>query len=122
LDVTEPSLVRRIEPEVGLNLEPPSLQQYGAQWQGARVVSFKNQRAALMRYNLGGHRISLYVYDSVRMPLRSSLEVRVVGNAPVYVGARRGYSIAAVERRGVGYALMTDLDDRESAELVASIH
>jgi len=45
----------------------------------------------------------------------------VVRNLPVYVGSRRGYSIAALEKRGVGYAVATDLDDRESAELVASI-
>ena len=31
-----------------------------------------------------------------------------------------GYSIAAIEKRGVGYALATDLDDSESAELVVA--
>ena len=54
-------------------------------------------------------------------PLRATLEPRVVRNLPVYVGSRRGYSIAALEKRGVGYAVATDLNDRESAELVASI-
>ena len=31
-------------------------------------------------------------------------------------------SIAATERRGVGYAVATDLEDHESAEIVASLH
>ena len=100
----------------------PSLQQYGARWEGASVVPVHNRRAASFRYHLGGHRMTLYVYDSSRFPLRAMLEPRVVRNQPIYVGTRRGYSIAAREQRGIGHAIATDLDDRESAELVASIH
>jgi hypothetical protein len=37
---------------------------------------------------------------------------------PVYVGRLRGYSIAAAEERGVGYALASDLNDDESAQLM----
>ncbi|MBK7585402.1 MAG: hypothetical protein IPI67_35075 [Myxococcales bacterium] len=124
-DVVEPSLVRKLEPEVGVPVRLPSLQQYGLRWEGASVVPVRqlNQRAASLRYMFDGHRVSLYVYNSARFPLRATLEPRVVRNTPVYVGSRRGYSIAAVERRGVGYAVATDLDDRESAELVvASLH
>jgi hypothetical protein len=80
----------------------------------------KSLRAASLRYRLGGHRVTLYVYDSSRFPLRATLEPRVVRNMPVYVGTRRGYSIAAVERRGLGWAVATDLTDRESAELAAA--
>ena len=53
-------------------------------------------------------------------PLRARLEPRVVRDMAVYVGTRRGYSIAAAEQRGVGYAAATDLDDAETAELIAS--
>jgi anti-sigma factor RsiW len=120
-DVTEPNLIPKLEPEVGMPVRLPSLQQYGARWEGASVVPVRNQRAASFRYRLDGHRVTLYVYNSARFPLRATLEPRVVRNLPVYVGSRRGYSIAALEKRGVGYAVATDLDDRESAELVASI-
>lgn len=124
-DVVEPSLVRKLEPEVGVPVRVPSLQQYGLRWEGASVVPVRqlNQRAASLRYSFDGHRVTLYVYNSTQFPLRATLEPRVVRNMPVYVGSRRGYSIAAVEKRGVGYAVATDLDDRESAELVvASLH
>jgi hypothetical protein len=51
------------------------------------------------------------------------LQQRVVRDEPVYVGSRHGVSIAATERRnGVGYAVATDLNKDESAELVASIY
>jgi anti-sigma factor RsiW len=125
--VTEPTLVQQLEPEVGVPVRLPSMQHYGARWEGARwegasvVVPMRDQRAASFRYNLGSHRVTLYVYDSNRFRLRAMLEPRVVRDQPVYVGTRRGYSIAAREQRGLGYAVATDLDDRESAELVASI-
>lgn len=122
--VTEPSLVPQMEPQVGLPVRLPSLQQYGARWEGGSVVPMPvpNQRAASFRYEVGGHPVTVYVYDSRRFPLRVTLEPRVVRDQPVYVGTRRGYTLAAVENRGVGYAIATDLNDRESAELVAAIH
>ncbi len=119
--VTEPSQVLRFEPAVGVPVHLPSLQQYGAHWEGGSLVPLRNQRAASLRYQVDGHRVTVYVYNSTRFPLRVTLEPRVVLNRPVYVGNRRGYSIAAVEQRGVGYAVASDLDDSESAELVASI-
>jgi anti-sigma factor RsiW len=124
-DVMEPSLVGKMEPQVGVPVHAPSLQRYGLRWEGASVVPVRrqSQRAASLRYTFDGHRVTLYVYNSAQFPLRATLEPRVVRNMPVYVGSRRGYSIAAVEKRGVGYAVATDLDDRESAELVvASMH
>jgi len=119
--VTEPSQLLRFDRTVGVPVRLPSLQQYGAHWIGGSIVPVRNQRAASLRYKLDGHRVTLYVYDSHRFPLRVMLEPRVVRNVPVYVGNRHGYSIAAVEREGVGYAVASDLNDRESAELVASI-
>jgi len=124
-EVMEPSLVGKLEPQVGVPVHAPSLQRYGLRWEGASVVPIRqpSQRAASLRYMYDGHRVTLYVYNSTQFPLRATLEPRVVRNMPVYVGSRRGYSIAAVEKRGVGYAVATDLDDRESAEIVvASLH
>jgi anti-sigma factor RsiW len=117
--VVEPSLAKALEPEVGVPVRVPSLHQYGARWEGASVVPIRRQRAASFRYDVAGHHVTVYVYDARRVPLRTSLEPRVVRNVPVFVGNRRGYSIAAVEQRGVGQALATDLDSAEAAELVA---
>ncbi|HOU90367.1 MAG TPA: zf-HC2 domain-containing protein [Polyangiaceae bacterium] len=122
--VVEPTLVSRLEPEVGVPVRAPSLSEYGASWEGGTVVrvSPPGHRAALLRYRVGNHRVSVYVYDATRWPLRARLEPRVVHDVPVYVGQRRGYSIAATERRGVGYAAAADLDDQATAELVAAAY
>jgi len=120
--VVEPTELMRFEQEVGVPVKMPSLQQYGARWEGGRVVPVRNQRAASLRFRVDGHRMTLYVYNSERVPLKSRLEARVVKNEPVYVGWKRGYAIAATDRHGVGYAVATDLGDAESAEIVASLH
>jgi anti-sigma factor RsiW len=120
--VTEPRLLERLEPEVGVPLRLPELKSFGAAWEGGSVVPLRNQRAAIFRYRLSNHPVSVYVYDARRVPLRGLLEPRVVRNTPVHVGERRGYSIVAREQRGVGYAVATDLNDVESAEIATAMY
>jgi anti-sigma factor RsiW len=119
-------LLPKAEREVGVPLSFPNLtqhfRQYGGRWEGVSVVRVTNQQAASFRYKLGGHRMTLYVYDSSRFPVERCLEQRLVGAEPVYVGVRRGYSIGATQHRGVGYALASDLSDTETAELIAGLN
>lgn len=120
---TEPTLLSQLEPEVGVPVREPNFKQFGARWEGVSVVPVSNQRAASLRYRIAGHKLTVYVYDASRMPVRSTLQQRLVRDEPVYVGSRHGVSIAATERsNGVGYAIATDLNKDESAELVASIY
>jgi hypothetical protein len=120
--VTEASLVERLEPDVGVPVHAPSLLQYGARWEGGSVVPLRNEPAASLRYRVAGHRVTLYVFNSERMPLSARFTKRLVRNEPVYVTWKRGISIAARDRRGVGYAVATDLSEDEGAEIVASLH
>src|SRR5690554_434736 len=122
-EVTDRSALLRFEPQVGVPMRIPELQQYGARSLGASVVPVERHRAASLRYNLGEHRVTVYLFNPQVVPVRSlqELQLRVIGDRAVFVGMRNGYSIAAIEQRGVGYMIATDLDDRESAELLASI-
>jgi anti-sigma factor RsiW len=120
---TEQTLLPQLEQEVGVPVRAPNFKPYGARWEGVSVVPVNNQRAASLRYRIAGHKLTVYVYDASRVPVRSTLQQRVVRDEPVYVGSRHGVSIAATERsNGVGYAIATDLNNDESAELVASIY
>ena len=120
--ITEPGQLVKLQPQVGVPVRLPALKQYGASWEGGAVVPMKNQHAAFLRYRLSNHPVTIYVYDAQRVPLRGVLEPRVVHNQPVHVGERRCYSIAAREQHGVGYAVATDLNYEESAELVTTIY
>jgi anti-sigma factor RsiW len=101
-------------------VHPPALSTFGARLLGGRILPVQEQRAtAMLQYTLaGGHRISIYVYDPRRIATSPSrLHAKVIGNKPVYVGDVRGWSVAAAERPGIGYAIASDLGDDESAEL-----
>ena len=120
---TEQTVLPQLESEVGVPVKLPNFKPFGASWEGLSVVPVSNQRAASLRYRIAGHRLTVYVYDAARVPVGSMLQQRLVRDEPVYVGSRHGVSIAATERRnGVGYAVATDLNKDESAELVASIY
>jgi len=122
--VTRPELVPQLEQDVGVRLPTtPSLAQYGATWQGGSVVRVRwDQPAAYLRYRTADdHKVTVYVYNAARMPLHAGLQPRMFREEQMYEGYRRGYTIVAQLRRGVGYAVATDLDEPISAELVRAI-
>lgn len=122
-EVTDRSRLGGFEAHLGVPMRVPQLSDYGARFLGASLVPVEHHRAASLQYNVAGHRVTVYVFNPQWVPVRSmrALEPRVIGNRAVFVGMHNGYSIAAVEQRGVGYVIATDLDDRESAEMLASI-
>lgn len=124
-EVTQPELMPQLERFVGvqLPLPVPSLAKYGAFWQGGSVVRVRGDRpAAYLRYRtVDDHKVTVYVFNPSRLPLHAGLEPRMYREQPVYEGFRRGYTIVAQLRRGVGYAVATDLDEPLSAELLQAI-
>lgn len=123
--LTALDLVQRMEPRLGFPVHPPNLERYGARFVGANLVNVDQTPAASLHYSLNnGRRLTFYVYDPEKLPLRAAvrtLHPRVVQNQAVFVGHRRGYSIATCEKHGVGYAVTTELGDAESAEMVAAL-
>ena len=116
-ETDDPEQLSKFEPHIGVRLQRPRMEE--ARFVGARM----QQNAALMQYVLRNrHRVSVYVFDPQRVPLRASrLQPRHIGNRSVFVGHVRGYSVAASESAdGIGYALASDLTDDESAKLLVS--
>jgi hypothetical protein len=121
--VTQPELLPMLEPNVGVRVSLPSeLSRFGAQWEGAGLVAVRDHQAASLRYRMPGHRVTVYVYDPRKVPVHRSLQQRLILNDPIYMGDWRGYKVAAKQHQGVGYAMATDLDDAQIAELIAAIH
>lgn len=119
-ETTNPDELTRWDPLVGVPVRRPPFQPFGASFNGARVHAMADRRTALLQYTLrGGHRVTVYVFNPRVVQVKSMpLEARVVHERPVYVGSRRGYSIAAAEQSGVGYALASDLGADQSTDLV----
>lgn len=121
--ITTAELLPAIEPEIGVRIELPKLEQYGARWEGASLVPVrKNQQAASLRYQMPNHRLTLYVFDASKLHVRPPEQLHRALNAPLYVGRWRGYTVAAKENRGVGYALAADMDDVAVTRLISEIH
>jgi anti-sigma factor RsiW len=118
-EITNANDLPGFEPYVGVPVRAPVLSIFGARLLGGRILPVKEERAAMLQYTLaGGHRISIYVYDPHRIRTNPSrLRQKVIGSEPVYIGHVRGWSVAAAEQRGVGYAIASDLNEEESAEL-----
>jgi hypothetical protein len=119
-EITNVNDLPGFEPYVGVPVRPRPLAPFGAKLLGGRILPVKEQNcAAMLQYTLdGSHRVSIYVFDPRRLSAPPSrLHTKVIGSVPVYVGQIRGWSIAAAERSGVGYAIASDLGDDASAEL-----
>ncbi len=118
-ETTNPEELTRFDPLVGVPVRRPAFQPLGV-FNGARVHAMRERRAALLQYTMdGNHRMTVYVFDTRAIAMQATrLQARMVRERPVYVGKLRGYSVAAAEKSGVGYALATDLGDDRSAQLV----
>lgn len=123
-DAVDPSTVAEMEPQLGFPIHAPDLNRFGARFVGADLVPIDHTTMAKLRYTIAGRRVTLYMYDAEKLPMRAqwALSPGVVGQRAVFTGNRRGYSIATSEQQGVGYAVTGDLSREESAELVAAVY
>ncbi len=140
-----PEELNRLEPYVGVPVKRSALSLLRgsgadtASFDGARLHAIRDRgaaprNAAILSYKVRGHRLTVYVFDSRLIPMnRTRLKPRLVepegvrherrehiAAQPVYVGNVRGFSIAAREKSGVGYALASDLDEDNTVQMVAS--
>jgi anti-sigma factor RsiW len=125
-EITSANDIATFEPFVGVPVRPPKFTVVSAQLSGGRMlpVPAPEQRvAAMLQYKTpNGGRISVYFYDPRRVKTTpSQLQSRVMNSEPVYVGHLNGYAVAAGQRRGIGYAVASDLDDDENATLALAV-
>ncbi len=117
-EVTDYDGLDRFNPYLGVRVPRPQLGELGARYIGARM----HRHAAMLQYSVGDRRrVTLYVFDPTRMPVQPNpLRPVVVGNNHLYVGHVRGYAVAASEHDGVGYALASDLPDKDTEQLLVA--
>jgi anti-sigma factor RsiW len=122
-DTTDPDQLGRFDPLLGVQVQRPVFKPFGASFSGARVHQVSDRGALLqVQYTVpGGKRFTMYVFNPRVLPVQATrLEPRVVRHRPMFVGQLRGYSVAALEQSGVGYAYASDLDTDESTKIMAA--
>jgi hypothetical protein len=120
-DTTDPEQLARFDPLLGVQVRRPTFRPLGASFNGARVHPVSDRGALLqVQYTVaGGKRVTMYVFNPRVLPVQATrLERQVVRHRPMLVGSLRGYSVAALEQSGVGYAFASDLDADESTKMV----
>ena len=120
-DTMDPEQLTRFDPLLGVKVRRPVFAPFGASFKGARVHPVGDRGALLqVQYMVpDGKRITMYIFNPRVLPVHTTrLEPRVVRKHPMLVGNLRGYSIAALEDSGVGYALASDLDADQSTRMV----
>ncbi|CAN5318638.1 hypothetical protein BH09MYX1_BH09MYX1_04870 [soil metagenome] len=127
-EARDPKGVNDLGQYVGVPVHANSLQQRhpGARLVGGRVLPVHQERAAMLQYEVPQQngevrRVSIFVFDPRRIQVNDSgLSSRPVGTAQVRVGHQNGYSVAVTQNDGVGYALASDMNEDETAELAVA--
>ena len=122
---TDANGVRDFERYVGVPVRPVTFEKRsGARLVGGRMIPIRQERAAVLQYEIGNgaqvRRVSILVYDPHRIQVHENgLEPRSVGTAEVQVARSSGYTLAVAQGQNVGYAVASDLDAEKNAELAA---
>ena len=123
-ETADPKMVRGFEREVGVPVRVGMLAQ-NAHFVGGRLLPMQGgERTAMLQYevsqpNGGVERVSVFIYDRRRVQIRDSdFASRAVGTAQVRAGQAHGYSFAVAQHGDVGYAVASDMDVDQSAQLV----
>jgi anti-sigma factor RsiW len=128
-EARDPQGVNQLGQYVGVPVHAGTLQQRhpGARLVGGRVLPVHQERAAMLQYEVPQQngevrRVSIFVFDPRRIQVNDSdLSARPVGTAQVRVGHQNGYSVAVMKSNdGVGYALASDMNEDETAELAVA--
>ena len=117
-DVTGPveQLRDYLDRRVDFRASPPALPD--ASLVGARVARVHEQRTVSFMYQFHGSRVSVLVFDPTQIPVEAR-QRRDVGGRVVYLDGDRGYHVALVRDRGVGYAFTSDLDENDLLRLTS---
>ena len=89
---------------------------------GARISHVWDRMAAALYYDVGGRRVTVFVFDSAVLPRAfdtESLQPIRVNDHPAYVGNARGYTVVLSERGGVAYAVTSDLPPSDTLGIVS---
>jgi anti-sigma factor (TIGR02949 family) len=105
--------------KVDFPVRPPRLRLAGANLLGGRVTNVRDRQAALLQYNLRGQKISVLVFDPGDLSLQAP-RARHIGNRTIYFDRQGSHNVAVFRDGPVGYAVTSDLPEREMLQLVST--
>ena len=104
---------------VDVPVRPPRLPM-NAVLVGARIGRLGASDAALLRYRVGSTLLTVLVFDPSVLHGFDGGRHRRVRDHEVYTGTSRGFSTAFYEQAGLGYGVISDLDQNAMLDLVSA--
>jgi anti-sigma factor RsiW len=105
--------------KMDIPVQPMTFQGQPARLVGARISNIHDRVAAALYYDVSGRRMTVFVFDGTRVS-PGGMAREVVGGRSFYVGSTRGYTVTFTQRRGVGYAVASDLPPQDTVRLLAA--
>ena len=108
--------------KIDVPVRPVMFRGVSARLVGARISNVSDRMAAALYYDVGGRRVTVFVFDSAVLPRAfdtDGLQPVRVNNQPAYVGNARGYTVVLSERGGVAYAVASDMPPSDTLGIVS---
>ncbi len=86
---------------------------------GARISSVRDQMAAALYYDVGGRRMTVFVFDSNLV--RPDMDAQEAQGHRYVMTTSHGYTVTLTEQQGVAYAIASDLPPQETARMVQGV-
>jgi anti-sigma factor RsiW len=112
--------------KVSVPVRPPRIGADGTALVGGRVYHLRNRDVGQLVYRINAPRattrtMTVYVFDPSGWDFAAPRStVRRVGGHDIYLSQERGYTVALLRDRGVGYAFASDLAGDDMLRLVAA--
>lgn len=105
--------------KVGFTVDPVRFQDPGVRFEGARFVHVAGRRAATLRYNVRGRRLTVVAFRTPHRPLEGVSVEQREGRA-VRLIHRGDHTVPLVEHDGITYAVIGDMDPEDRLHILAS--
>jgi anti-sigma factor RsiW len=86
---------------------------------GARISSVRDQMAAALYYEVGGRRVTVFVFDGNLV--RPDMDLQEMHGRHYMMVSSHGYNVTLTEQQGVGYAIASDLPMQETVRIAQSV-
>ncbi len=105
--------------KIDIPVRPVMFRGMPARLLGARISNVRNQMAAALYYDVGGRRVTVFVFDGNLV--RSDMAEHEGSGHPYMMVSSHGYTVSLTEQQGVGYAIASDLPPQETVRIVQSV-
>jgi len=128
-DIKEPDPVW-LSNKVGFRVRPVEFPRADVRFLGARIGHVGQQPAALLSYTTGNNRVTVAVYQPTQEAQRMLHDdelVESMGGQRARAGSHlvtyqnvRGYTVSVLEKGGLAYSFVSDLDEQSLLQLIGS--